>query len=119
MTRPSEDLRLFPILWTYRREDGKEWERLGCPRTVPWAFMAPHAERAMKNHDQTLERLAERGGLSPSEMVCVLENRGWRDVLSLSDVDAIGRLLAHCATWNEEEAKRLDRERTAGLEKPG
>ena len=38
------------------------------PRSVPWSFVEPLRERAMQNHDQTLERLAERGGLCPTEL---------------------------------------------------
>ena len=42
---------------------------------IPWSMIEPYAEQAMKNHGQTLERLAERGGLSPYEAVCCLNNR--------------------------------------------
>lgn len=45
---------------------------------APWMLMAPHEAQAMRNHGrQTLERLAERGGLSPCEAVAVLEDREW------------------------------------------
>ena len=37
--------------------------------------MVGHESQAIENHSQTLERLAERGGLHPIEMACVLENR--------------------------------------------
>ena len=50
----------FPIL------DGKYL------RAVPWDFMEPHRKQAADNHDQTLERLAERGGLSPHEAICAI-----------------------------------------------
>ena len=42
---------------------------------IPWEMLAPHARQAMANHDQTLERLAERGGLDPYEAICILEDR--------------------------------------------
>jgi len=42
---------------------------------VPWDLLAPHERQADINHGQTLKRLAERGGLSPAEMVAVLEDR--------------------------------------------
>ena len=45
-------------------------------KAVPWDFMAPHAVQAKDNHDQTLERLAERGGLSPHEALCVIRRVG-------------------------------------------
>lgn len=38
------------------------------PRSVPWSFVERFRERAESNHSQTLERLAERGGLAPDEM---------------------------------------------------
>lgn len=43
--------------------------------SIPWWFIASHEAQAKLNHDQTLERLAERGGLSPTEALAVLEDR--------------------------------------------
>lgn len=34
-------------------------------------------DQAVKNHSQTLSRLAERGGLSLSEAAALAEERGW------------------------------------------
>lgn len=45
--------------------------------SIPWAVIAPHASQAQANHDQTLEELARRGGLSCCEAVAVLEDRPW------------------------------------------
>lgn len=45
---------------------------------VPWHLIASHAAQADRNHGQTLERLAERGGLSPCELAAVLLNRPWQ-----------------------------------------
>ena len=36
--------------------------------SVPWDFLEPHREQIERNHSQTLERLAERGGLALEEM---------------------------------------------------
>lgn len=41
-------------------------------QSVPWKAVEPHSEQAMKNHSQTLGRLAERGGLSWKELYYVL-----------------------------------------------
>ena len=38
------------------------------PREVPWSFVETFRAQAERNHGQTLERLAERGGLCPEEM---------------------------------------------------
>lgn len=44
---------------------------------IPWRAIAPFEEQARRNHSQSLERLAERGGLSPCEAVAIMENREW------------------------------------------
>lgn len=38
------------------------------PSTVAWALVEPLRASAMRGHGQTLERLHERGGLSPMEL---------------------------------------------------
>jgi hypothetical protein len=42
--------------------------RARWPRSVPWTFVEPHRAQIQSNHDQTLERLAQRGGLAPDEL---------------------------------------------------
>ena len=43
---------------------------------IPWSVIAPHEAQALRNQGgQTLERLQERGGLSPEEALAVLEDR--------------------------------------------
>lgn len=44
---------------------------------IPWDFIAPHERQAMTNHGQTLERLAQRGGLGASEAIDIVEGRKW------------------------------------------
>jgi hypothetical protein len=46
-------------------------------KSIPWAMLAPHEERAEKNHGQSLKILASRGGLSPSEALDILADRRW------------------------------------------
>lgn len=51
---------------------------LGTKLGFPSILLAPHEERAMRNHGgQTLQRLRERGGLTADEMVAILEDRYW------------------------------------------
>jgi hypothetical protein len=79
--------RAFPVLlYAYERQ---RWAESGCPMSVPWSLIAPHEAQAQRNHMQTLETLAVRGGLGPCEMVAVLEDRPWR---RMSDADAMKRL---------------------------
>ena len=54
-------------------------------KSVPWSLLAPHEKQAQKNHGQTLERLAQRCGLSACEALAVIEGRAWTDI---SDGDA-------------------------------
>jgi hypothetical protein len=56
----------------------------GCPEAVPWSAVAPHEARAMRNHGQSLARLAERGGLHPRELYAVLTDRLWHDVQAVT-----------------------------------
>ncbi len=65
-------------------------------RAVPWDFVAPHEARAHANHEQTLERLAERGGLAECELVALLEDRPWR-AMDRGEADA--RLNELLAAW--------------------
>lgn len=68
---PEHADRRFPILRT------KGQVERGVPRSIPWAAIEPHRARAHKNHDQTLERLAERGGLDLTELWWVVHDRPW------------------------------------------
>ncbi len=58
-------MKRFPVLDSQRC---RPRDRKPVPREVPWAFAESFRKQAERNHDQTLERLAERGGLSPQEI---------------------------------------------------
>jgi len=47
---------------------------------IPFAMNAPHESQAQRNHRQSLDRLAERGGLSPDEAIAIIEGRKWGSV---------------------------------------
>ena len=68
-------MRMFPILLSYT-ERGE-----GCPTSIPWRLLESDAceAQAQDNHSQTLERLAERGGLGPCELLAVLLCVRYRD----------------------------------------
>lgn len=45
---------------------------------IPWRVIAPHEKAAQRNHGgQTLQRLAERGGLGVGEAIDVLLDQPW------------------------------------------
>jgi len=46
----------------------KMYVTLGCPMRLEWKVVKPYQKRAQKNHSQTLETLARRGGLDPGEL---------------------------------------------------
>jgi hypothetical protein len=52
---------------------------MGGP-SIPWSLISPYASQAKDNHDQTLERLAERGGLDPGELWCIVHGRRLREM---------------------------------------
>lgn len=49
-----------------------------CPKSVPVYLL--NEEQAQRNHSQTLKLLAERGGLSPAEMLAVMDRRPWKNM---------------------------------------
>lgn len=82
----------FPVLWQGDREYLAKLKALKCPRSVPWEMVAPHEVQAKRNHDQTLKRLAQRGGLAPEELVAVLDGRGLSYVTEVLVEDAVARI---------------------------
>lgn len=81
---------LFPILLRHKlARDTKPIER-ELPNYVPWAMLETHGRQAISNHGQTLRRLAARGGLSPCEMIAVLEDRPWSN---MTDHEAAAKLI--------------------------
>lgn len=42
----------------------------GVAPTIPWRLVEPLRDKALRGHNQTLERLNERGGLSLAELYC-------------------------------------------------
>jgi len=85
----------FPIQWPY--SDRAALEAAGCPRSVPWAAVAPFQRRALSSHGQTLERLADRGGLAVWELVALLRDAPFRSTINMpieEAVTAINSLIA-------------------------
>lgn len=65
--KKSPSMRMFPIMDS------------SVITQIPWDMLAPHEERAVKTHGQTLERLAERGGLGCTETVAILDDKAFYD----------------------------------------
>ena len=66
--------RRFPIMLM-----ADPWHELPVQENaIPWEIIASHEAQAHRNHGQTLQRLAERGGLSPCEAVAIIEDKDYR-----------------------------------------
>lgn len=100
LARAMRSRRLFPIM------DGK---------AVPWALLERCERQALENHYQTLARLAERGGLSPSEALAVLESRPLRTLRGRDEKADAARLEQLVRESWEVERDEL-RRRVAELE---
>jgi len=67
----------FPILqdYDYRRDCYKHPHLPEYPQSVPWDLVKAHEAQIVSNHDgQSLECLAQRGGLTPIEIVMAIED---------------------------------------------
>lgn len=69
---------------------------------IPWDMIAPHEAQAIANHSgQSLERLAQRGGLGLDEAIAVLEDRKWHRI---EDDEAYHVLFAMVRAWEEQQS---------------
>jgi hypothetical protein len=72
---------------------------------IPWELINPHEEQAKANHGgQSLKRLAERGGLSFTEALAVMEDRPWRQI---APEEAFHRLKEMVDEYNREQESKL------------
>ena len=69
----------------------KMYPIMGGP-SVPWEVMIPHEQSAQRRHGQSLQRLAERGGLSAGEAWCILN-------------DIVDRRMPSKEQWEEWDCK--------------
>jgi hypothetical protein len=52
-------------------------------RGIEWELVEPHEQQAKRNHQQSLNMLASRGGLDPLELWCVVNDMRWRELISI------------------------------------
>ncbi len=71
------------------------------PEYIPYEILIPHEAQALKNHsNQTLERLAERGGLGWTEILAILEDR---DFQKMDASQAREQVLRYVALWEDRQ----------------
>ena len=91
-------MKLFKVL--YGSESREMRKRYGdLPDYVPWDLVVPHEKQAIRNHDQTLEKLNERGGLDPRELYAVCHSMSWREVDRLD--------MSQCMEWLKLQVSEL------------
>lgn len=66
---------------------------------IPWLMILPHEKQALENHGQSLRKLASRGGLSLTEVMAILEDRPWSDMVR-EEADA--RLKELVSEWENK-----------------
>jgi prepilin-type N-terminal cleavage/methylation domain-containing protein len=62
--------------------------------SLPWRLVEAHEKQALSNHDQSVQELARRGGLSVTEAVAVLEDRKWTRMDFKAADDRLKQLVA-------------------------
>lgn len=70
---------------------------------VPWDMIAEHEAQCLRNHGQTLEHLARRGGITAQEACAVLADRF--SVPSLLGWQAHAKLAHLMAEWIARQEK--------------
>jgi hypothetical protein len=78
--------------------------------SIPWRFIEPHGRQVKRNHYQTLEQLAERGGLSHGEIYMVMTDQDWKTGLSKESYQQIelkGKQMVNNLTSAEAEIADL------------
>ena len=107
--RYGAELRATVERLTRERDEAQASRRrfpiMGGP-SIPWRVIAPHEAQARINHDQSLERLAQRGGLSPMEAHFVLADQRWRGVVTLDEAPWLAEMNAINAA-DDQQAKDL------------
>jgi hypothetical protein len=62
------------------------------PRFIPMFLL--NEEQAQTNHMQTLQRLAERGGISPDEAIAIMDRRKWKPIPTKAALEMLDRRIS-------------------------
>lgn len=97
------DERMFPLIIHYHeRQPGEPYSEL--PRSVPWSIVAPYEAQALHNHcGQSLEKLAQRGGLDPRELCGIMIGKSFRELLEMTPEFAVKHILQSLAEFEESD----------------
>jgi hypothetical protein len=73
----------FPVVW----------------RELPWDFVKFYRQQIEHNHGQTVERLAERGGLALQEVAAAVSGHDLLVVFNMDDIEAIVIIESALGDW--------------------
>ena len=83
-------------------------------KAIPWAVIQPHERQAQRNHgQQTLNRLAQRGGLDVTEAVSVMMDQ---DYTRFVPAWARAKLMAMVWAYERDEATKIPAATTGGAD---
>lgn len=57
-------------------------------KSIPMRLLQPYEEQALRNHSQSLQRLAERGGMNACEILGIIRGLRWSQLKHHSDDEA-------------------------------
>lgn len=57
-------------------------------KSIPMALLQPYEEQTLRNHSQSLQRLAERGGMDPCEILGIVQGLRWSQLKPHPDDEA-------------------------------
>ena len=89
----------FPVLYTGMTslwELHPEW-----PRSVPWAMMEAVESNCKRNHSQSVDRLARRGGLSYKEILWAVMGCNWSEVSCMTTEEAAKTVMQLVARYKQ------------------
>lgn len=81
------------------------------PYSIPWEMIEPHRMQAAKNHSQSIETLAKRGGLSFCELLATIEGRDLIPWITMTEEESRLRVIEKIEQF-EKSKKMFDTSRT-------
>jgi len=80
-------------------------KRKDFPQRLPWELIEQCDSQAKKNHSQSLETLAGRGGLHPVEAYCIMRGLSLSHVRLPNDEEAAEYIEKKMKKYNEERLR--------------
>lgn len=74
--------------------EGRRFPIMGGGPNIPWVIIAPYESQAQSNHGQSLERLAQRGGLDIGEAIAIMTGKSWREIRRDITIDEFNAFVA-------------------------